>query len=64
MKAKLMRFFKALEDYGECFFSYGSIKEDYEFVTSVLKQQGYWAGVGYRLYFDSDLNLTGIEERF
>ena len=64
MKKKLIRFLEALDEYDEYFFSYGSIKKDYEFVTRILKAQGYWAGVHYRLYFDSDLNLTDVEERF
>jgi hypothetical protein len=64
MKTKLKRFLDALDYCGEYYFSYGSIKKDYEFITSVLKSQGYWAGVNYRLYFDDSLNLINIEERF
>jgi len=64
MKKKLMKFLEALDDYGEYFFSNGSIKKDYEFITSVLQAQGYWSGTSYRLYFDNDLNLTKVEERW
>ena len=59
-----MKFLEALDDYGEYFFSNGSIKKDYEFITSVLQAQGYWSGTSYRLYFDNDLNLTKVEERW
>ena len=64
MKAKLMRFLEALDDYGEYFFSNGSIKKDYEFVTGILKAQGYWSGTSYRLYFDDNMNLVNVEERW
>jgi len=64
MKEKLMRFLEALDDYGEYFFSNGSIKKDYEFVSGILEAQGYWAGTSYRLYFDDNMNLVDVEERF
>ena len=64
MKNKLKKFIDALDSYGEYFFSNGSIKKDYEFITSVINSQGYWAGVSYRLYFDSDFNLTHVEDRY
>lgn len=64
MKTKLNRFLEALEVYGEYFFSYGSTKKDYEFITGILKAQGYWAGIQYRLYFDSDFNLVDVQERW
>jgi len=63
MKNKLMKFINALEEYGEDFFSSGSMKEDYELITNVLKAQGFWSGVYYRLYFDNDFNLTGVQEK-
>jgi hypothetical protein len=64
MKKKMMKFLEALDEYGEYFFSNGSVKEDYEHVTGILKAQGYWAGVSYRLFFDDNLNLIDVEERF
>lgn len=64
MRAKLARFCEALDDYGEYFFSSGSIKRDYEQVSSVLSAQGYWSGTRYRLYFDNNMNLTNVEERW
>lgn len=64
MKEKLTRFLEALDDYGEYFFSNGSIKEDYEFVSGILQAQGYWAGVSYRLYFDDNFDLVNVEERW
>ena len=63
-KNKVMKFLSALDDYGEDYISNGSIKKDYDFITSVLLAQGYWAGCRFRLYFDSDLNLIRAEERF
>lgn len=64
MRAKLARFCEALDDYGEYFFSSGSIKRDYEQVSAVLSAQGYWSGTRYRLYFDNNMNLTNVEERW
>lgn len=64
MKNKLMKFLQVLEDYGEYFFSNGSIKKDYEFVTGILKAQGYWAGTSYRLYFNDNFDLINVEERW
>ena len=64
MKKKLTKFLEALCDFGEFFISEGNVKKDYEFVTSILASQGYWAGIKYRLYFDNDLNFLGAEERW
>lgn len=64
MKNKLNRFLEALEEYGEYFFSYGSVKKDYEFITSIINTQGYWSGTSYRLYFDNNLNLVDVQERW
>lgn len=64
MKNKLNKFLEALEEYGEYFFSYGSVKKDYEFITSIINAQGYWSGVSYRLYFDNNLNLIDVQERW
>lgn len=64
MKKKLLKFMEALEDYGEMYFSQGSIKKDYEYVTSILKFQGYYSGCRYRLYFNEDFDLIKAEERF
>lgn len=64
MKKKLLKFMEALEDYGEMYFSQGSIKKDYEYVTNILKFQGYYSGCRYRLYFNEDFDLIKAEERF
>ena len=64
MKKKLMKFLEALDEYGEYFFSYGSIKKDYEFVSGILEAQGYWSGTSYRLFFDDNMNLINVEERW
>jgi hypothetical protein len=64
MKKKLLKFMEALEDYGEMYFSQGSVKKDYEYITSILKFQGYYSGCRYRLYFNEDFDLIKAEERF
>lgn len=64
MKKKIMKFLEALENYGECFFSTGNVKQDYNTIKNVLNFQGYWSGTAYRLYFDNDFNLTSVEPRF
>jgi len=64
MKNKLKKFYNALEDFGEYFFSFGSAKKDYEYITSIIKAQGFWSGTSYRFYFDNDLNLIKVEERW
>lgn len=64
MKKKLLKFMEALEDYGEMYFSQGSIKKDYEYITNILKFQGYYSGCRYRLYFNEDFDLIKAEERF
>ena len=64
MKKKVMKFIQALEDYGDMFFSQGSVKEDYEYIKSVLNAQGYYSGFEYRYYFNEDFDLTKIEKRF
>lgn len=64
MKNKLMKFFDVLDDYGEYFFSSGSIKEDYQSIKAILDYQGYWSGTRYRFYFDNNMNLVNVEERW
>lgn len=64
MKEKLLKFMEALDEYGEMYFSQGSIKKDYEYITNVLKAQGYYSGCRYRLYFNEDFDLVNVEERF
>jgi len=64
MKQKLLKFIEALDDYGEMYFSQGSIKKDYEYITNILKFQGYYSGCKYRLYFNENFDLTKVEERF
>ena len=64
MKKKLFKFLEVLEDYGEYFFSNGSIKKDYEYIKGILDVQGFWSATRYRFYFDNDFNLVNVEERF
>ena len=64
MKNKLMKFLQVLEDYGEYFFSNGSIKKDYEYIKSILEVQGYYSGTSYRFYFNDNFDLIDVEERW
>jgi len=64
MKKKLQKFFEVLEGNGDYYFSLGSIKKDFEYISTVIKQQGYWSGIKERYYFDNDFNLVRIENRF
>ena len=64
MREKLDKFLSVLEEYGEYFFSWGNTKKDCEYVTTILKTQGFFSGTNYRFYFDNDLNLIKVEERF
>lgn len=62
-KAFVENFVELLADEGDMFFSPGSTSSDFDAITSVIKQQGYWAGNCVRYFFDEDLNFTGTEER-
>lgn len=64
MKEKVLRFLEALDEYGDYYFSQGSIKKDYNYIKSILEVQGYWSGIGFRYYFDNDFNLLYVEGRF
>jgi hypothetical protein len=64
MKSKLNKFLSTLEDYNESFFSLGNVKDDYNLILNTLKNQGYWAGINYRFYFDDDFDLIAVENRF
>lgn len=63
MKKKLEKFLATLDDYGEYYFTSGSIKDDYEQIKAVLKYQGFWSGVYCRLYFDDNFNLIRVAEK-
>lgn len=56
-------FAKMLADEGDTFFTSGNTNHDYEFITSLIKSQGYWAGTSLRYFFDEDYNLLRTEER-
>jgi len=64
MKQFLENFQNLLENYGEIYFSRGNKKEDYEYITGVIKHQGYWSGDRYRFYYDNELNYLNAKERF
>lgn len=62
-KAQVDRFIEELAGEGEYYFSQGSTAKDYEFITGVLKLQGYWAGVYNRYYFSDELFLVNSTPR-
>lgn len=64
MKEKVEKFIKVLKEYGEFYFTQGNIKDDYEYITRVLKAQGYYSGCKYKLYFNKSFDLIKVEERF
>lgn len=64
MKEKVMKFIQTLEEYGDMYFSQGSVKEDYEYITNIIKTQGYYSGCEYRYYFNEDFDLIELEERW
>lgn len=64
MKKKVKKFMQALEEYGDMYFSQGSIKADYEYITYVINTQGYYSGCEYRFYFNEDFDLIKVEERW
>lgn len=64
MKNKVENFINVLEEYGEFYFTSGDYKQDYAQITGVLKHQGYYGGCQYRFYFDNDLKLIKVENRF
>jgi hypothetical protein len=55
---------KVLDVIDDIFFSTGNINKDYDIITQTIKQQGFWAGVSYRYYFDDKYNLVKTESRF
>lgn len=63
-KTKLKRFLEVLGYYGEFFYSFGDVKTDYNYITNILKSQGYWSGTNYRFYFDNNLKLKNVEGRW
>lgn len=62
-KEKVENFISTLSLEGDIYFSLGSVKKDYDAITSTIKQQGYWAGNRVRYYFDEDLVLQKTEDR-
>ncbi len=57
------KFLQIMENEGEMFFSTGNTEQDFNLVKSTINNQGYWAGVGQRYYFDDDMNIMEIQER-
>lgn len=64
MKNKVIKFMEILEDYGEMYFSSGDYKQDYQQIMGVIKFQGYFSGCSYRLYFNDNLDLIRVEEKY
>lgn len=63
-KEKLNKFLTILDENDELFYSYGTIKKDFEYIKRILNTQGFWAGEKYNYYFDDNMNLTKVKERF
>lgn len=64
MKKKVIKFMETLEDYGEMYFSSGDYKQDYKQIMGVIKFQGYFSGCYYRLYFNDNLDLIRVEDKY
>lgn len=62
-KEYVQKFIAFMNEEGEHFFSSGNANTDYKNITMTLKNQGFWAGVKYRYYFNDDLSIKKIEER-
>lgn len=56
-------FIERLENEGDMFFSLGSTSKDFDAITSVIKQQGFWAGNAVRYMYDKNLRFEGIQQR-
>lgn len=64
MRKKVKKFIQTLGAYGDAYFSQGSIKKDYEYITIILNLQGYYSGCEYRYYFNEDFDLIRLEKRW
>lgn len=64
MKNKVIRFMETLDEYGEMYFSSGDYKQDYKQIMGVIKAQGYFSGCYYRLYFNDNLDLIRVEDKY
>lgn len=60
---QVKRFTKELQSQGEYYWSVGSTEQDYNHITEVLAQQGYWSGVYNRYYFSDELFLVNTTPR-
>lgn len=61
---QVQRFIRELESNGELYFSTGDTEQDYNHITGLLKQQGYWSGARDRFYFSDELHLVNITSRW
>ena len=64
MKSKVIKFMETLDDYGEMYFSSGDYKQDYKQIMGVIKFQGYFSGCSYRFYFNENLDLLRVEDKY
>lgn len=62
-RAMVDRFIQELAGEGEQYFSTGNAKTDYEHITGVLEQQGYWSGIYNRYHFTDELFLANVTPR-
>lgn len=61
--SRLNNFLTALSNNGDMFFTSGNKKQDLSNIEATIANQGYWAGISLRYFFDKDLNLIRTEER-
>lgn len=62
-KAFVEKFVELLADEGDMFFSSGDVEQDYNNITTTIKNQGYWAGTSVRYFFSDKLELEGVQPR-
>jgi hypothetical protein len=62
-KEFIQSFNNILNSNSEYFYTLGSIKKDYEYITGILKHQGYYSGVYSRFYFNDKLILIDVKDR-
>lgn len=59
----VLSFSQILADEGDMFFSSGDVEQDYNNITTTIKNQGYWAGTSVRYFFNDKLEFEGVQPR-
>lgn len=60
----VFKFAEVLDENGDTFFTSGDPIQDYQYITSIIKTQGFWSGVSLRFFFDDSLQLLKTENKF